>query len=230
MVKILLWDIDGTLLAAGGAGGIAMDMAFQELYGRCPSRENIHFSGLTDYHITGQLLRACNLEDSHKAIRSTLQCYEQHFEEAYSRTDARLYPGVTELLEAIEDRGDCMQGLLTGNIEKAGWAKVRRFGLDRFFSFGAFGDDTPERLDVAQAALAKGRETLGDSTDAQSVFVIGDTDNDVRVGQAIGACTIAVETGLRSRILLESVSPDYRFSDLSNTSDFLGILERANGR
>lgn len=226
-MKLLLWDIDGTLLSAGGAGGWAMDQAFDDLFGRAPNRANIHFSGLTDYHITEQLLVASEIEATHENVCRALEVYGRYFEECYSRCSAHLYVGVERLLQQIDQRQDCLQGLLTGNIEKAGWAKIERFGLSRYFHFGAFGDNSPERLDLAHDALQKGQQSLPDGVTESAVFVIGDTDNDVRVGQAIGAVTIAVETGLRSLHLLDKVTPDYRLTDLSDTEGFLRILDSA---
>jgi phosphoglycolate phosphatase-like HAD superfamily hydrolase len=116
-------------------------------------------------------------------------------------------------------------GLLTGNLREGAQIKLQHFGLERYFSFGGFGDVHPDRDDVAQSALDAARAALDGQSGDEQIWVFGDTPLDIRCARAIGARVLAVNTGVDSRDELERACPDVLLDDLSDTQQVLEIVE-----
>ena len=215
----ILFDIDGTLLAAG-SGGPAMAAAATAAFGEALDDYAIPFSGRTDTAIVGEYHRAHGAEhtpDSHRAFRDA---YLAALPGALAGGGGRVLPGVRELLDVLAGRDDVTLGLLTGNFAAGAAAKLSHFGLAEYFdlSVGGYGDASPDRNDVAAAALAllpPGIET---------VWVIGDTPADVTCGKSVGAGTLAVATGEYSREELSACGADALLDDLSDTAAVLRTL------
>ena len=215
----LLFDIDGTLLAAG-SGGPAMAAAATAAFGAALEDYAIPFSGRTDTAIVGEYHQAHGAEhtpDSHRAFRDA---YLAALPGALTEGRGRVLPGVRELLGVLSRREDVTLGLLTGNFAAGAAAKLSHFDLADYFdlSVGGYGDETPDRNEVAAAAVAllpPGIET---------VWVIGDTPADVTCGKSVGANVLAVATGEFSRAELSACGPDALLDDLSDVTLVLRTL------
>ncbi|MEM8606678.1 MAG: HAD family hydrolase [Myxococcota bacterium] len=197
MTTIALFDIDGTLLRAGGAGRKAVERALAELIGRTPqetSLEAVKFAGRTDPWIVTQALAHYGVEYDEVLVDEIIARYVVHLPGELERSaQFEVLPGVRALLAMLRDELGLMLGLGTGNVEPAAYAKLRRGNLDGFFHFGGFGCDHVERARV----LGKGRERglAHHGVEEARVVVIGDTPHDVAAAHAIDAYAVAVCTG-----------------------------------
>jgi phosphoglycolate phosphatase-like HAD superfamily hydrolase len=217
---VCLFDIDGTLIASGGAGKAALEAGFAEEFRTKAVIEKLSLSGRTDRSIVRDLLRSSGIEPSDANIARTLSAYLRHLpQHLTTNTVARVLPGVVDVLVRLSVREDVLVGLLTGNIRAGAEVKLGHFGLFEHFAFGGYGDLHWDRDDVAREALAEVRFLLGARTDPERIWVIGDTPLDIRCARAIGAKAVAVATGWHSREELATHQPDLLFSDLSNPAE-----------
>ena len=196
---IALFDIDGTLLRAGGAGRRAVELALGEVLDELDdevSLQSVEFAGRTDPWIVRAALMQYGVAAEDDLIHEVLRRYVAHLPRELERADAfEVLPGVLALLSELSDREDLVLGLGTGNTEPAAYAKLARGGLDSFFAFGGFGSDHAERPEVLRTALHRGLERTGVQMEDARVVVIGDTPHDVAAARAIGAHCVAVSTG-----------------------------------
>jgi phosphoglycolate phosphatase len=220
---VCLFDIDGTLIASGGAGKAALEAGFAEEFGVSSVIEKLSLSGRTDRSIVRDLLRGNGIEPTDENIARTLSAYLRHLPHRLTtNTVARVLPGIVEFLLRLSEREDVLVGLLTGNIRAGAKVKLGHFGLFEHFSFGGFGDHHWDRDDVAREALAEVRRLLGARTDPERIWVVGDTPLDIRCARAIGANAVAVATGWHSRDELAAHKPDLLLPDLSDPAELLG--------
>jgi len=213
---IALFDIDGTLLRAGGAGRRALDLALVEVLGGQDdvSFESVEFAGRTDPWIVAEGLAKHGVEADVVLIEEVLRRYLAHLPAQLELASAfEVLPGAMELLRSLVARDDLALGLGTGNTERAAYAKLARGGLDSFFSFGGFGSDHPERAELLRVGLDRGLQHAANGREARAV-VIGDTPHDVRAAGAIGADCIAVSTGGYDAKALEAAGAQLVVSDL----------------
>lgn len=223
-MKILFFDIDGTLIDSGGAGRMAMESALLTEFGVATDNPAVPYAGRTDAAIIGDLLRAHELEVSPKNIQRFLDCYLGHLPGCLTQRQGQTLPGVRPLLEALQGRSDVLLGLLTGNVEAGATNKLSHFGLGHYFQCGGFADNLVERNDVARAARARAERHLGRPIDESiTLWVIGDTPHDVVCGRAIGAQVLAVATGTHSESQLELAEPDHVVSDLTDLDRLLAL-------
>lgn len=218
-----LFDIDGTLLASGGAGKAALESAFTAVFG-LPIREHIPYSGRTDRAIARDLLRLHDVEPSHENWERLLAGYLARLPESLNQHHGRVLPGILALLQTLKARSDVALGLLTGNVRAGARVKLGHFGLFEHFAFGGFGDHHFDRDDVAREALAAVRMHVGSQASPERIWVIGDTPLDVQCARAIGAKVVAVATGVHSYDQLAETSPDLAMQDFSDPSMFLNQL------
>jgi phosphoglycolate phosphatase len=223
-MRVVLFDIDGTLLLTGGAGQRAMERALAAEFGVTRPTEDIPAAGRTDRAITADLLRFHNIEDTPDTWDRFSREYFRQLPLALAELDGRLLPGVEELLSVLDAREDVALGLLTGNFREGAWLKLKHYRIDHYFEFGAFGDDHHSRDDVAHLAFADSHRHVGLPVAAERVWVIGDTPSDVTCARAIGANVVAVATGMFSYEELERTRPDCLLRDLSDPSPFLSRL------
>jgi phosphoglycolate phosphatase len=224
----LLFDIDGTLLNAGGAGQSAMEAALAAEFGATRPVEGIPTAGRTDFGITRDLLAYFDLPDEPAVWERFRAAYFERLPAALAQTVGAVLPGVRELLQLLAARDDVILGLLTGNFATGAWLKLKHFSLDHHFRFGSFGDEHPHRDDVARRAWDQLQEQ-SPGIAPQHVWVIGDTPADVRCGRAIGARTFAVATGLYSYQELEAESPDRLHQTLADPHEWLDHLFSFSG-
>lgn len=214
-VTIALFDIDGTLLRAGGAGRRAVEIAIGEVLGKPDdvSLESIPFAGRTDPWIISQALAKYGVTADQRLIGQVLARYIAVLPAQLALAHAfEVLPGVIELLRHLLGRRDLALGLGTGNAEPAAYAKLARGGLESFFSFGGFGSDHVDRAEVLRIGLERGRKKA-EHEDVRAV-VIGDTPRDVEAARAIGAECIAVQTGSYEASALREAGASLVVSDL----------------
>lgn len=217
----LLFDIDGTLIDAGGAGGSALKEAFCNLFDVAEPGE-VPFSGRTDCGIFHSLFRLHGIDCSSEHRQRLSEAYLHRLPNHLEASSGCVLSGVQTLLDSLSRQGDVRLGLLTGNLQTAAGIKLDYFGLGDRFHFGGFGDDHEDRDDVARAAItAAGREA---AEAAEETWVIGDTPLDIRCARAINARVLAVATGLHPAEELSEHQPDVLFTDLSDDERVLEVL------
>ncbi len=223
-MKILLFDIDGTLIDSGGAGKLAMETAIRTEFGFGVPTTPIPYAGRTDRAIIADLLRHYGLEPSPANIERVLSAYLGHLPECLIQRQGKKLPGVQALLESLRGRADVILALLTGNVQAGAANKLTYFGLYDFFQCGGFADDLHDRNDVAHVARTRAEQHLGRPIDETvTLWVIGDTPNDVTCGRHIGARVLAVATGQHSVEQLETSQPDHVVNDLTDTQQILEL-------
>ncbi len=216
---IALFDIDGTLLSAGGAGRRAVELALSEVVVALEdevSLASVEFAGRTDPWIVRTALMQHGIAADDALIDHVLDRYVAYLPRELELASAfEVLPGVVSLLSELSQRDDVAIGLGTGNTEPAAYAKLARGGLDSFFAFGGFGSDHSDRAELLQAALDRGLERTGARAESARVVVIGDTPHDVAAARAIGARCIAVSTGSYDAAALRASGANTVVSDLS---------------
>jgi phosphoglycolate phosphatase-like HAD superfamily hydrolase len=218
-----LFDIDGTLLASGGAGKAAMESALEGEFGISLSA-HVPYSGRTDRAIARDLLRSHDIPDTPENWHKLRAGYLSRLPHTLQRHQGRILPGIQELLQELLGRSGVALGLLTGNIQAGARTKLGHYQLADHFAFGGFGDEHFDRDDVAREALRAVHHRVGPHVAPERVWVIGDTPLDVRCARAIGAKVVAVATGMHSVEQLKATGPDLTLADLSDPSLFLNLL------
>lgn len=227
-MKIVLFDIDGTLLLSDGAGRHAMEDALRESFGTVGPK-TYRYAGKTDRLIVRETMRLEGFADEEIDARMdrVLERYLQRLHELLGTTEhrARALPGVTALLDAVEAREDLVLGLLTGNIVDGARAKLGAVSLvfERF-RVGAFGSDHELRPELPPIAQRRAGALLGQDVAGERVVIIGDTPYDVTCGQGIGARAIAVGTGGFSEQELAAHGAVATFRDFGNTNRVLEAI------
>ncbi len=223
MKKLILFDIDGTLLLTGGAGKRAFNRVFFELFRIEGAWQGIHPDGRTDPSLIRELFEK-NLGRAPRGdeMPRIIQTYTHAMGEAlHEAENFRLMPGVHELLTELRSRDFGLLGLATGNFEATAYQKLARADLREFFSFGGFASDHPDRLQLTRIAVERGRQALGRWLDPEEIFLVGDTVHDIRCAQCLSLTTVAVATGSTPREVLAAARPDFLFDDLKGLEEIL---------
>ena len=226
MIKIILFDIDGTLVLTGGAGVRAMVRAFEDLFDVPNAFQNVKMAGRTDAGILSDTVAAHGIRAEADDLVRFREVYLAHLRDEIDRPGPRkgVMPGVRPLLDNLADRDDTYVALLTGNYEDAARVKLEYFDLWKYFPCGAFGDEAPERNPLLPKAIATIRGRGGPVVDASEAIVIGDTPLDVACAAASGARSIAVATGGYDVDALRAAGADVVMQDLSDTDGVLRAL------
>lgn len=225
-MKIILFDIDGTILQTNGAGTRAANRAFENIYGIPGAMTKIDAAGKTDHMILQEIfMQELNRDFSQEEAEELYKLYIPFLEEETGKSETTVMPGIPMLLENLSSREDMILGVATGNIEQGAWIKLRSAGLDHHFDFGGFGSDSHIREHLILKALARAKNHIEDNTEIKSTFVIGDTPYDINHGRAAGTITVGVATGGYSREQLEEHNPDYLFDDLTNLEKVISIFQ-----
>jgi phosphoglycolate phosphatase-like HAD superfamily hydrolase len=221
----LFWDIDGTLITTGGAGPRAWERAAAELLGRDDGLAGIDTSGVSDAQIAVQLCRVAGVRQANMPS-VLLEAIERLLPEELAAGDGRVLPNVRENLEALSEREDVVNMLLTGNVAANAWSKLEFFGLSRFFGAGgAFSVEGTDRAGIARRARSLAAEHAGGELAGEQMVVIGDTPHDIACGKAIGARTVGVASGRVYRLAdLERAKPWRAFAALPDPARLLAAL------
>ena len=223
-MKVLLFDIDGTLIRSGGAGKVALHAALTSHFSVKEIRDRVLFSGRTDPGIGVDLLRIHDLEVSPENLLHLELAYLQHLPDALEQNPGSIMPGVLDWLDSLNQASHVKLGLLTGNVRRGAELKLRHYRLWDYFSFGGFADGLHDRDEVARHALKESETHLKAKLDPRQIWVIGDTPLDVKCARAIGANVIAVTTGWHTREELVAAQADYVFDTLEDGKELLAEL------
>lgn len=226
--NVILFDIDGTLVLTGGAGGRAMTRAFEELFAVPDAFRGVPMPGRTDPLILADAAARAGVVLEPALLDRFKARYYEHLRREVPIGGPRhgVMPGVRELLDTLRARHDVTLGLLTGNYEAAARIKLEHFDLWRHFGFGAFGDEGRDRNALVPIALERTRARGLPHVTPGDLLIVGDTPLDVACARAGGARVVAVATGSHDVEILTTCGPDLVLPDLSDASTFLRLLDR----
>lgn len=221
---VWLFDVDGTLLLTQGAGRDALSLALRDQFGVEDDLTGIPFAGRTDTLILSDVLRRHGLE-LHDGDRERFwRLVSAHMRALMDPPRGGLLPGVRSLLDAIGAEPGWVRALLTGNVAEMARIKLEAFGVHDAFAWGAFGDEAPDRNELAKLAVRRAAERHG--VPRERCIVVGDTEHDVACARAAGAKVVAVATGSQTSEQLAACGPDLLVDDLG---DAAAVLDWARG-
>ncbi|HAW27563.1 MAG TPA: haloacid dehalogenase [Planctomycetaceae bacterium] len=225
-MHVCLFDIDGTLIDTGGAGQRSILHMLEEVFQVSAPVEGIPTAGRTDHSIMVDLFEFFNIANTSENRQRFEQGYLKLLAEKLLEHQGRVLPGIREILESLSQQENVDLGLLTGNFEQGAKQKLAHYELQQYFDFGAYGDHHADRDDVAHEALRQIRERhAAELLERTSVWVLGDTPNDITCARAIGANVIAVATGVYSLEELRQCEPDYLFEHFEDVHAVLTLFE-----
>jgi phosphoglycolate phosphatase-like HAD superfamily hydrolase len=208
--RILLFDIDGTLVSTGGAGAVAWRQAFEELHGIPADIGKFTDAGMTDPDVGAKTFEAVlHREPTAQELAQLVQRRLEHLPEAVAQSDRyRVLPGVPERLRQLSRDGHLL-GLITGNGDGAAFIKLSRGDLMRWFTFGAYASAGVDRAGIVRRAVERGEAMLGKNVPNTDIFVIGDTPRDIEAAHAVGCSAIGVATGHYDAPALREAGADH---------------------
>ena len=216
MVKLVLFDIDGTLVHTGHAGTQAFARTFATEFNLHHGSEKMKFAGRTDVSLVREFFRIHGLPETPEHFAQFFARYVFWLDHILARSHTQICPGVWELIHGLRALpSPPVLGLLTGNIRLGAEIKLRHFNLWEMFMMGGFADDHEDRDHIAVAARERGSRVLGKNLSGREIVVLGDTPFDVRCGKFIGAKTLAVATGGAKLDELKQLNPDWAVADLT---------------
>jgi phosphoglycolate phosphatase-like HAD superfamily hydrolase len=229
MKRLILFDIDGTILSTNGAATRGFHRALLEVYGTAGPIATHPFDGKTDPQIARELLSAAGLDDAtiEEGFERLWRAYLREFavELAHPEHQTTLLPGVSAVLDALEPhRATSVLGLLTGNVHRGAVLKLGSVGLADRFTMGAYGSDHERRDHLPAIAVERARELTGRGFAGKEIVIIGDTPYDITCGQSLGVRAIGVATGSYSAEELWAAGADVVLPDLSDTAASLEAL------
>lgn len=230
MRRLVLFDIDGTLLSADGAGKRAVHRALMEVFGTTGRLEGYSFAGRTDPEIVRDLLRSADVPDEEidAALPALWFRYVENLHHEIAQIRVHALPGVAELLERVEEAGrETVLGVLTGNIREGARIKIdaARLGFRRF-RVGAFGSDHARRPELPAIAVERARHLTGVDYAGKEIVIVGDTPLDVACGEHLGVRTIATATGQHGVDELAAAGADHVFADLGDVEAVWSAITR----
>ena len=225
--RILLFDIDGTLLDPQGEGYAFMRRALEEVYGTAGPIDDYDMSGKTDWQIITELMALAGLapDQISDQLEEAFAAYAGHIARAAPDLKLEPLPGVLALLEGLSQEKGFLLGLLTGNVREAAPHKLRAAGMDPgLFQFGAYGSERLERRLLPALALERAGQVLGREISPEDALVIGDTPRDIACARHAGMKVLCVTTGQYNRETLAAHAPDYLLDSLGNLPAVMAIL------
>ena len=213
-MKLLLFDIDGTLVLTGGAGIRALNRAFCQVVGIVNALDGIRLHGKTDPAIVREIFNARGAHQNADSYDQILAAYVDFLPAEVQRSENyRVLPGILRFLQDFQGRSDLAFGLATGNVEAGARIKLARGNLNPFFAFGGFGSDAENRTELVRRAAHNGSRLAGVTIDPNDIFVIGDTPRDIVAGREAGYRTVGVATSDYSTEDLSAAGADLVLSD-----------------
>jgi len=227
--KLLLFDIDGTLLSTRGVPRLAMERVLQRRFTNFAYDNSYDYSGRTDWEIVEHLLDYADVEfpRNFESLKTIFHDFSIELEtEINNGLNPHVYPGVYELLKNLDTHSGFNCGLLTGNIKVGARLKLEAANLFKYFPVGAFGDDAKERYKLAEIAIQRAKVYFGNNINKKNIWIIGDSIHDIRCAQKNNLRCLAVCTGLTSRTDLEKEKPEFMVDDFSDMNNVISILMR----
>jgi phosphoglycolate phosphatase len=227
VIKLVLFDIDGTLIRTGGAGVKAFEETFAEVFNLPNATKTLHFAGRTDVSLVRECFTQHHVATTQENFDRFFAAYPDRLQRLLGTLPAQVLPGIQAFLNelyALDNRP--VIGLLTGNIRRGAELKLRHLGLWERFETGAFADDHEDRNCIAAAAKERGESLIGRSLHGEEILVIGDTPHDITCGKSIGAKVLAVATGVHSREELAQAKPTWAVDQITQ----LTVAEVLNGK
>jgi phosphoglycolate phosphatase len=230
-MRLVLFDIDGTLLNSGGMGRAAMQKALGQIFGS-PGNPSYRYDGKTDKQIVREVMKMEGHSDAHidSRMEKLVQVYLEGLREAAKSGKFNIRPldGIPEILDALEERDDVILGLLTGNVEPGARIKLKAAGIDPDrFKINAFGSDHEHRPELPAIARRRAGESLGIELAGERLVVIGDTPADIECGRSLGARAIGVASGHYTVEQLQAHRPYAVFPSLAATGKVLETIVNA---
>jgi len=226
-MKLILFDIDGTLVNSGGAGYRAFSRALETTYGLGGGLNGVRLDGKTDLQIVREVFdrRGMRFEITEKSAGELFNRYVEFLRQelAVVGESFQVLPGVYDLLSHLNRNTSFLLGIASGNIEEGARLKLERGGLSQFFTVGGFGSDSESRTELTRIAIERAKEHAG-PTALSSTIVIGDTPRDIHHGQEAGARVLAVASGYYSLSQLEEHRPDLSVESLLPIEPILEFL------
>lgn len=223
--KLILFDIDCTLVNTGGAGSRALNLIFEDLFSIKDAFRTVRMAGKTDPAIIREGLEfhgICSVDGIFEKCKEKYLLRLRH--EMRTSKNRRVMPGIKTILEALSGDSSVVLGLLTGNMEEGAKIKLGEMGLYNYFRLGAYGSDDDDRNKLLAFAMDRYQRLAGDEIKPEQVAVIGDTPRDIECSKPFGATAVAVATGPYSKDELAAHDPDHLFKDLSDTEAFLRLI------
>ena len=225
--KLLLFDIDGTLISTHGIPRKAMGEVLMQRYENFNYDDGFNFSGRTDWEIVEHLLRFDGRDITNDVIHSILASFALELVVHLANGKKPLiYPGVVELLDRLRQNKQIHLGLVTGNILQGAKIKLSSAGLWDYFPVGGYGDDARHRSDLPPIAIKRAQEHYNISFDESDIWIIGDSPRDVACAKDNRLRSLAVSTGWTEYEVLEQCQPDYLVTDLSALDRLIDIFCR----
>ena len=208
--RILLFDIDGTLVSTGGAGAVAWKRAFDDLYGIPADIGEFTDAGMTDPDVGAKTFAAVlHREPTPHELAQVVQRRLEYLPEAVAESEGyRVLPGVPERLRQLSRDGHLL-GIITGNGDGAAHIKLARGDLNRWFTFGAYASAGVDRAGIVRRAVERGEALLGEDVPNTEIYVIGDTPLDIEAAHAVGCTAIGVATGHFDSAALREAGADH---------------------
>lgn len=216
----LLFDIDGTLIDAAGAGRMSLDLALQREFGKERS-EKILLQGRTDLGIFSEYLERHGIEVTAENLTRFRQAYLELLPDQMRQRPGKVCPGVPQLLARLAADDRFRLGLLTGNSQASAYIKLAHFGIEQWFAFGIYGQNALQRIDLAKEVVECLNQVANSGWQQQQVVVIGDTPADIELGKAVGARTVGVATGSHPLDELHLAAPCVALNDLGDSYSWL---------
>jgi phosphoglycolate phosphatase len=225
-MKLVLFDIDGTLLSDRGASREAFASALAAVYDYSGDLSRYDFSGRTDPQIAHMVLRdgGVSREDVEARLPLLWERYLERLGRNATPERVRVMPGIRELVAALHEHGGVALALLTGNIEPGARLKLGGASLNAYFPFGAFGSDSADRTQLPPFAVSRASHHLGRHFEGSDVVIIGDSIYDVRCGVPYGATTIAVASGKTPAETLRAENPRHFFDSVEDLGAVMGAI------
>lgn len=225
MQKLILFDIDKTLITNATGHKAAFSKAVKEVYGIDTTVEIINYNGMTDPMIIIGVLKKVGLKEPEimLKIKDCMKAMADHFEKLKDNDQMEILDGVPELLKELDKR-IFLIGLVTGNLEPIAWGKMKRFKINQYFKLGGFASDNSNRTELVKIAIKRAEENYNFKFD-NNVFLFGDTPQDVNAGNEAGIITVGVATGIYSMEELKEAGASFAIDNLKNIKRILTIIK-----